>query len=146
MTRTLAALLLTALALLAPGKAAAGPPEGPIGAMKLDKLAEGLRQYQHCRAEGQRVAWLKRLAPSCDCRVKAALLEALSDPSQQVTAPAAELLAQHYDRPLLPQPVFPPAPAFPPPGGFKGFGRVPVPAAAPMPLPAPPRPNGPPES
>jgi hypothetical protein len=120
MTRKFVGFVLL-LTLSLPGNAVAGPPEPTKGAMNLDKIADGLRQYQQSKAENKRVEWLKRLAPSRDPRVKAALETALSDASQAVATAASELIAQHYGRPAadnlpvrrirfhkLPQPNGPP--------------------------------------
>ena len=103
MSRTRAAVALSLVVLLAlcsSKMAVAGPPEERSSAMKLDKLAEGLRQYQLCRAEGQRVEWLKRLAPSRDPRVEAALYEALRDSCRAVSAAAGSLLRDYYVPPV----------------------------------------------
>ena len=123
MSRTLTAFLqlLGVLALSLPRNAVAGPPEPPNGAMKLDTVADGLRQYRLNKADNKRIEWLKRLAPSHDSRVAAALETALSDSSQAVATAASELIAQHYGRPAadnipirrlrfhkLPQPNGPP--------------------------------------
>jgi hypothetical protein len=92
-------LAVVVLFLGQPGNAVAGPPEPTNGAMKLDKIADGLRQYQQNKNDSKRIEWLKRLAPSHDSRVAAALETALSDSSQAVATAASELIAQHYGRP-----------------------------------------------
>jgi hypothetical protein len=98
-TRAAVALLLFALLALFPtAKVVAGPPGERSSAMQLDRVADGLRLHRQQKADDKRVAWLKRLAPSQDPRVKAALEAALSDSSGAVRGVAEELLAQHYGR------------------------------------------------
>jgi hypothetical protein len=122
MTRTTFAAtlpLVAVLALASPRSAVAGPPESPVGAMQLDKVEDGLRQYRQQKADDKRVAWLKRLAPSHDPRVEWALVAARLDSSEVVAAAAGELLDEHYGRrraiPDLP-PLRLPPPTPPPPG------------------------------
>ncbi len=65
--------LLATLAMLSPGKALAGPPQGVSGKMVLDEVSEGLRKYRRETDGKKRIKWLTKLAPSRDPRVKAAL-------------------------------------------------------------------------
>ena len=123
MTRTTFAPTLPLAAVLAFGSssaALAGPPQAPVGVMKLDKVADGLRQYRQQKADSKRIEWLKRLAPSRDPRVEETLKVAMSDSSHAVAKAAEELLVEHYDLPdrlHLPPPrrIKPPLP--PPPNG-----------------------------
>jgi hypothetical protein len=75
MSRTTFALLppLAALALLSPGEAAAGPPEGASGKMVLDKVADGLRTYQREKDICKAAELLQKLAATRDVRVAVAL-------------------------------------------------------------------------
>jgi hypothetical protein len=75
MTRTFAAVLLAALALLPPVKALAGPPEGPSGKMAFDTVADGLRKYHKEKDPEKHIRWLEKLAPTHDPRVAIALGE-----------------------------------------------------------------------
>ena len=122
MTRKFVGFVLL-LTLSLPRNAVAGPPEPPSGAMKLDKVADGLRQYRQQKADIKRVEWLKRLAPSQDPRVEETLRAAMSDSSQAVAGMAEELLVEHY--------------------GLPNRLRLPPPRLI---TPPPPPPNGPPES
>jgi hypothetical protein len=80
MPRTLtAAVRLAALALLLPGKAVAGPPEGASGKMVYDGVADGLRQYRSEKDQDRRYEWLERLAPTKDPRVAIVLYEAAKE-------------------------------------------------------------------
>ena len=90
--------LLALLALLVPCKAMAGPPPPPAGKMVLDEVADGLRKYRLQRSEDGRIAWLKRLAPTGDPRVKSVLKEATSDRSAPIANAAWNLLVEHYAR------------------------------------------------
>jgi hypothetical protein len=99
--------LLALLVLFLTANVLAGPPEGRSSAMKLDKVADGLRQYQQSKADDKRIAWLKRLAPSKDPRVFETLKAALSDSSKAVAWVAFELLGEHYGGP---RPSRPPPP------------------------------------
>jgi hypothetical protein len=72
-------LLFPVLALLSPKEAVAGPPEGMSGAMKLDKVEDGLRQYRKAKSPVVRLRWLEKLAPTRDPRVAVALGEALDN-------------------------------------------------------------------
>jgi hypothetical protein len=126
-TRATVGLSLFAVLLLFPTvKAVAGPPEQRSSATQLDKVADGLRHYRQQKDDGKRVAWLKRLAPSLDPRVKRALEAALSDSSEAVAAAALDLLAEHY-------------------GLARGVPSLLPPRLLLPPLP-PPRPSGPPET
>src|SRR5438105_3952908 len=88
--------LFAVLSLLAPGLAArAGPPEGASAATVLDEVADGLRRYRLARTPAGRVAWLERLAPTPDPRVRVALGRALTDESPEVQSAAAVLLLSH---------------------------------------------------
>jgi hypothetical protein len=58
-----------ALALLVPGRAAAGPPDGPSGRMDFDEVAGALRRYHREEDVAKRVVWLEKLAPTRDPRV-----------------------------------------------------------------------------
>ncbi len=77
-TAILMSLTLAVLAGLTPGEAVSGPPEGTLGKMVLDEVADGLRKYRKERDEAKRVEWLKRLAPTGDPRAAIALGEFLS--------------------------------------------------------------------
>jgi hypothetical protein len=80
MPRTFAAaVLLAALALLPPGKAVAGPPDGASGKMVLDEVADGLRKYRKEEDLDRRFKALNRLAPTRDPRVAVALGEAFDE-------------------------------------------------------------------
>jgi hypothetical protein len=90
----LLAVALTMLALLPPGKAVTGPPEGVSGKMAFDRVPDGLRMYRKEKDEGKRAMWLIRLAPTSDPRVALALGEALDDPSLGVVS--SILLRSYY--------------------------------------------------
>jgi hypothetical protein len=69
MRGTFAGLLLAVTALVMPGWAVAGPPEGVSGKMAFDEVAEGLRKYRAEKTPGKRIRWLEKLAASRDPRV-----------------------------------------------------------------------------
>ncbi len=73
-----AVLMLATLALLSPGRAVAGPPEGVSGKMTFDEVADALRKYRKETDEGKRMGWLWKLAPTRDPRVAVALGEAFA--------------------------------------------------------------------
>lgn len=78
MSRTFAGfvlLLIAALALLLPGKAVAGPPEGASRKMVLDEVEDGLRRYRMEKDEEKKGDWLVRLAKTRDVRVAVLLGE-----------------------------------------------------------------------
>jgi hypothetical protein len=83
-------LLLAALALLAPGKVVAGPPDGPSGRMVLDEVSEGLRKYRKAKDVEKRIDLLWKLAPTCDPRVAVALGEALEKYAKLAASPTDE--------------------------------------------------------
>ncbi|HEX5269790.1 MAG TPA: hypothetical protein VFW33_04845 [Gemmataceae bacterium] len=95
---TFAALpLLAALALLSPGRAVAGPPEGASGRMVLDEVADGLRKYRREEDDAKRIAWLRRLAPTRDARVAAALEDCAAEGlTSDCWVAASELLRRYY--------------------------------------------------
>src|SRR4051812_26539045 len=66
-----AALPSLALLTLLPGELLAGPPEGVSARMVQapDPVADGLRQYRQARDQANRLAWLRKLAPTRDPRV-----------------------------------------------------------------------------
>jgi hypothetical protein len=76
--KTFAAVLpfLAVLALLSPGMAVAGPPEGVSGKMVYDEVADGLRKYRKEKDCQKRLQWMVKLAPTRDPRVAIALVEA----------------------------------------------------------------------
>jgi hypothetical protein len=106
MTRTFAGfvLLLAVLALLSPGKAVAGPPEGVSGKMVLDEVADGLRQYRMTRDQNRRINWLERLAPTGDPRVAVALGEALKGEGELVRLAAARNVVYYGAPPIVASP------------------------------------------
>jgi hypothetical protein len=69
--------LLTLLALLTPGQAVAGPPDGATGKMVLDEVADGLRKYRQATTADRRSDWLVKLVATRDPRVGVALGEQL---------------------------------------------------------------------
>jgi hypothetical protein len=98
MSRTTFALLplLAVLALLSPGKAVDGPPEGAAGKMVLDEVADGLRKYGEEKDPAKRLGWLKRLAPSRDPRVGVALGETFWKVPEEVWCGATQLVIRYY--------------------------------------------------
>jgi hypothetical protein len=100
MPRTLAALLplLAGLDLSLPRNVAAGPPEPLSGAMKLDTVADGLREYSKETDQGKRIRWLVKLAPTGDPRVAVTLWGLFEDRSEEtvIRAKAVGLLARHF--------------------------------------------------
>ena len=90
----LATLALLPLAVVVPWPAVAGPPEGVLGQMAFDEMAEGLRRYRLEADPARRRAWLRRLAPAGDARVAVALGEALAEADPEYLA--AWLLCEHY--------------------------------------------------
>jgi hypothetical protein len=97
MPRTFAAaVLLAALALLPPGTALAGPPEGASGKMVQDDVADGLRKYKLQRNESNRARQLKKLSEIIDARVMMAVGESLTDTSQEVRRAAADVVFFRY--------------------------------------------------
>ena len=74
-------LVLAVLALVMPGKAVAGPPEGVSGKMVLagDEVADGLRKYRKEANLDKKVALLLDLRKTKDLRVAVALGETLDD-------------------------------------------------------------------
>jgi hypothetical protein len=100
MKKLLVPLVLAAL--VAP-IALAGPPEGTVGQMALDEVAEGLRKYRKETDPMRRLRLLERLAPTGDPRVAVALGEALSEPDPEFRA--AALVCRQYRpdfKPALP--------------------------------------------
>ncbi|HEX5271203.1 MAG TPA: hypothetical protein VFW33_11970 [Gemmataceae bacterium] len=109
MPRTFAAaVLLATLALLPPGKAVAGPPEGVSGKMVLrtDPIAEGLRRCHQVEDRGKRLELLEKLAATEDPRVAVALAELAWKRSGYFQPPggdefrrvAESMLRKHYLR------------------------------------------------
>jgi hypothetical protein len=90
---------VTFLALLAPGKASAGPPEGASGKMMFDEVADGLRRYRRDISEDRKLERLRRLAPTGDLRVVVLLGEELSSPSEAIRLEAARALLLIYAAP-----------------------------------------------
>jgi hypothetical protein len=116
MSRTRAEVVLPLLAffVLSPTRGVvAAPPDERSSALKLDKVADGLRRYQQQKSDAKRVEWLKRLAPSKDPRVFETLKSALSDSSKAVAWVAFELLGEPYGGPRPSRPP-PPRPSGPP--------------------------------
>jgi hypothetical protein len=98
MSRTFAAaVLLATLAMLLPGKAPAGPPEGASGKMAFDRVGAGLDRYRRERDLSKQLRWLERLAPSGDPRVGVALGEYVSDDNPHAARQiVALLLLRHF--------------------------------------------------
>jgi hypothetical protein len=92
-------LVLAVLALLSPGKAVAGLPEGASGKLVFDEVADGLRKYRQETDHDRRVRWLRKLAPTCDVRVAVALTDAWGDSDGGVGTVAQSLLAEYYCKP-----------------------------------------------
>jgi hypothetical protein len=95
--------LLAMLALIMPGEAVAGPPEGVSGKMVLapDPVGDGLRQYRQARDQATRLTWLRKLAPTQDPRVALALWEEGPHERKIVTVWECRmigLLNQHFVR------------------------------------------------
>ena len=128
MSRPLAALLplLVALTLSLPAKSVARPPEEVSGKLVLDEVADGLMRYRLQKCDDKRIAWLKRLAPSCDPRVKAVLKEAANDGSPEVVLAALMLLLEHYSTVANVPPRMDIPPLAPPILGIPGLKVVPV--------------------
>jgi hypothetical protein len=105
MPRTFAWLLL--LALVSPGRAFAGPPEGPSGRMVLDEVADGLRKYQKETDPETRVKWLAKLAPTQDPRVAVAIGEALGPAicvnDKRAWLPLTDMLLKNFPIPEQPR-------------------------------------------
>ncbi len=91
--------VLHVLALVLPGTARAGPPEGVSGKMAFDEVANGLRKYRQETGHDRRVRWLRKLAPTCDVRVAVALADAWGDSDGGVGTVAQSLLAEYYCKP-----------------------------------------------
>jgi hypothetical protein len=77
--------LLAALALLAPARTVAGPPEGASGKMVFDRVGAGLDRYRKEKDPEKRCGWWRRLAPTRDPRVGVALIDTLPAGSTCVT-------------------------------------------------------------
>jgi hypothetical protein len=96
--RLVAALSL--LTVLVPVPAMTRPPERLSGRMVLDEVSEGLRKYRRETHKGQRIAWLRRLAPSRDPRVALELWDAFAwvrgKRTAAVRAVARDCLAEYY--------------------------------------------------
>ncbi|HEX5269873.1 MAG TPA: hypothetical protein VFW33_05280 [Gemmataceae bacterium] len=92
--------LFAALAVLLPGAALAGPPEGASGRMVLDEVADGLRKVRKENDPAKRLGWLKRQARTRDPRVAVALGEAMREGVMKDREAAAWLLRCEYELPL----------------------------------------------
>jgi hypothetical protein len=95
-----AVLLLAVLALLPPGKAVAGPPEGVSGKMVLapDEVADGLRKYHKEKDHAKQVELLGRLAKTRDPRVAVELGKWLVGANRDLQFEAIGQLALHFAR------------------------------------------------
>ncbi len=103
MTIARVAPLLAALALLSPGMAVGGPPEGAPGRMVFDEVADGLRRMRSARELPRRAEWMEKLAPTGDPRVALALGEVIfEDPAAPSAKTACVLLCRHFARRNLP--------------------------------------------
>jgi hypothetical protein len=92
--------LLAALALLSPGMADTGPPEGASGKMAFDEVAEGLRKYRKEKDPEKRLACLQRLGATGDPRVAVALVGAANNENgDDLDCEAADILWWHYASP-----------------------------------------------
>jgi hypothetical protein len=92
--------LFAALALLSPGKAAAGPSEGVSAKMVFDEVGVGLRQYRKEKDPQKRLAWLETLGATGDPRVALALVAAANNENgDDLDCEAAEILWWHYASP-----------------------------------------------
>jgi hypothetical protein len=92
--------LFTALALLSPGTASAGPPEAASGKMVFDQVAEALRKYRREKDPEKRLAWLQTLAATGDPRVAVALVDAANNRNgDDLDCEAADVLWWHYASP-----------------------------------------------
>jgi hypothetical protein len=89
-----AVLMLATLALLSPGRAVAGPPEGVSGKMVFDRVGAGLDRYRKEADPKKRLGWLKRLAPTCDARIGVALLDSL--PADSIWVSNEQRLLEDY--------------------------------------------------
>jgi hypothetical protein len=98
MSKTLAAFVppLAALALVLPGRAVAGPPEGASGRMVFDEVADGLRKYRAEQDQEKRYERLRRLAPTHDPRIAVVLGESLDSQEDILCVVACRLLDQHF--------------------------------------------------
>jgi hypothetical protein len=105
MQRTIAATaslpLFAALALLSPGRAVAGVPEGVSEKMMVfDEVAEGLRKYRKEKDPEKRLAWLQTLGATGDPRVALALVDAANNQNgDDLDCEAADLLWWFYASP-----------------------------------------------
>jgi hypothetical protein len=88
--------LLAALALLPPGKAVAGPPDGASGRIVFDEVGAGLDRYRKEKDPEKRAKWLEKLAPIRDPRVAVALGEALGNWNEKVRWAALSLILKYY--------------------------------------------------
>ena len=89
-------LAVMLLALLLPGNAVAGPPQGLSGKMVLDEVADGLQRYRIAKDTGARMRWLKMLATTHDARIAIALGNALDDAEPAMRAMAARALLRYW--------------------------------------------------
>jgi hypothetical protein len=115
---------LLVLALLSPGAAVAGPPEGVSGKLKTasDEVSEGLRGYRKEKSPEKRLARLQKLAATGDPRVALALVDAANNQNgDDLDCEAADVLWWYYASPDAAnhRPVANPDIVSPPPG--KGF-------------------------
>jgi hypothetical protein len=99
--KTFAAVLVifAVLALLSPGKAVAGPPEGVSGKMVFDEVADGLRKYRKETDPEKRFRRLDQLTKTHDPRVDIILGEMLSPISfPEIDIACAVILRHHFTR------------------------------------------------
>ena len=98
--KTFATMLpfLAVMALLSPGKAVAGPPEGVSGKMTFLDATPGLQAYRKEKDDKKRSEWRERLAPSRDPRVAIMLWETFCDESESVEmrCDALDLLRRYF--------------------------------------------------
>jgi hypothetical protein len=98
-----AVLPLAVLALLTPGCAVSGPPEGASEPVVVDEVADGLRQYRKEKDPQKRIEWLEKLSPTRDPRVGVEVGVALKESlgSGQVTPEGMYLIhfaVKYFDR------------------------------------------------
>jgi hypothetical protein len=101
MVATASLPLLAALALLQPGRAVAGLPEGVSEkAIVFDQVAEGLREYRKEKDPGKRLAWLQTFGATGDPRVALALVDAANNRNgDDLDCEAADVLWWFYASP-----------------------------------------------
>jgi hypothetical protein len=92
--------LFAALALLAPGRAVAGPSAKGSEKVAVDEVAAGLRMVRQEKDPKKRLAWLQRLGATGDPRVALALVDAADNQNgDDLDCEAADILWWHYASP-----------------------------------------------